>query len=212
MSTTRTQKALICRRKNIHSPVLTTFSHWNLREDSHSLKLILRWSYHQVELDEESKEYLTINTHQGLYWYNRLVFGITSASAIRRRSIDCQVLEGMQGTSCILDDIIIAGKNDQEHFDRLGKVLKRLQEHGLRANQEKCVFFQTKVTYCTHAWSRQGWTTQNTRENWWRCQCTKARECPTRSFITLVSYHKFLSNSQNKVNNGSGSQDVRRLS
>ena len=34
-----------------------------------------------------------------------------------------------------------------------------------------------------------------------------------RSFFTLVSYHhKFLSNSQNKVNNGSGSQNVRRLS
>ena len=32
-------------------------------------------------------------------------------------------------------------------------------------------------------------------------------------FFTLVNYHhKFLSNSQNKVNNGSGSQDVRRLS
>lgn len=34
-----------------------------------------------------------------------------------------------------------------------------------------------------------------------------------RSFFGLVNYHhKFLSNSQNEVNNGSGSQDVGRLS
>lgn len=187
VSNTRIQETLICRRKKIHSPVLTTFSHWNLQEHSHSLKLILRWSYHQMELDEESQEYLAINTHQGLYWYNRLVYEITSAPAIRQRSIDSQVLDGVQGTSCILDDIIITGKNDQEHLDRLEEVLKSLQEHGLRANQEKCEFFQTKETYCTHAWSSLGWTTQNTRENWCRCQCTKARECPTSSFIFWIS-------------------------
>ena len=144
--TTRTQETLICRRKNIHSPVLTTFSHWNLREESHSLKLIVRWPYHQMDLDEESQEYLTVNTHQGLYRYNRLVFGITSAAAIRQRSIDSQVLDGVRGTSCIPDDINITGENDQEHLDCLEGVPKRLQEHVLRANREKWEFFQTKVT------------------------------------------------------------------
>ena len=56
-------------------------------------KIDLRQAYHQMEVEEESEEYLTINTHQGLYRYNRLVFGITSAPAIWQRSID-QILEG----------------------------------------------------------------------------------------------------------------------
>ena len=56
-------------------------------------KIDLRQAYHQMEVEEESQEYLTINTHQGLYRYNRLVFGITSAPAIWQRSMD-QILEG----------------------------------------------------------------------------------------------------------------------
>lgn len=56
-------------------------------------KIDLRQAYHQIEVEEDSKKYLTINTHMGLFQYNRLVFGITSAPAIWQRTID-QRLEG----------------------------------------------------------------------------------------------------------------------
>ena len=42
----------------------------------------LRQAYHQLEMEEDSKKYLTINTHMGLLQYYRLVFDITSAPAI----------------------------------------------------------------------------------------------------------------------------------
>ena len=59
-----------------------------------------------MEVQEESQVSLTVNTHQGLYRCTRLICGITSAPAIWQRSMD-QILEG---TSCILDDMIITGK------------------------------------------------------------------------------------------------------
>ena len=40
-------------------------------------KIDLRQAYHQIEMEEDSKKYLAINTHMGLFQYNRLVFGIT---------------------------------------------------------------------------------------------------------------------------------------
>ena len=153
-----------------------------------------------MELDEDSQEYLTINTHQGLYRYNRLVFGITSAPAIWQRSID-QVLDGVGGTSCILDDIIITGKNDQEHLDHLEEVLKRLQEHGLRINREKCDFFQKKVTYCGHEVDRDG--LHKTQE---KIDAVVNAPRPenvqqVRSFLGLVNYyHKFLPNLATTLN------------
>jgi len=85
-------------------------------------KIDLRQAYHQLDMEEDSKEYLTINTHMGLFQYNRMVFGITSAPAIWQRTID-QVLEGTSDTSCILDDMIITGKDDAEHLANLEEVL-----------------------------------------------------------------------------------------
>ena len=44
-------------------------------------KLDLSQAYLQIRLDEKSSEYVTINTHQGLHWCNRLPFSVASAPA-----------------------------------------------------------------------------------------------------------------------------------
>ncbi|CAB4008082.1 Transposon Ty3-I Gag-Pol poly [Paramuricea clavata] len=45
-------------------------------------KLDLKWGYHQIELDEQSRELATFTTHDGLYRYKRLMFGISAAPEI----------------------------------------------------------------------------------------------------------------------------------
>ena len=61
----------------------------NLAGGKHFSKLDLRQAYHQMEVTTEaSKKFLTINTHKGLFQYNRLVFGISSCPAIWQRAMD----------------------------------------------------------------------------------------------------------------------------
>ena len=127
----------------------------NLSGGQHFSKLDLKQAYHQMEVTEESKKYLTINTHKGLFKYNRLVFGVTSSPAIWQRAID-QVLQGIPGTQCILDDMIITGRTDEEHLQNLKMVLQRLQDAGLKANREKCEFFKDRVQFCGHEIDKQG--------------------------------------------------------
>ena len=127
----------------------------NLAGGKHFSKLDLRQAYHQMEVTEESKKYLTINMHKGLFQYNRLVFGVTSSPAIWQRAID-QVLQGIPGTQCSLDDMIVSGKTDEEHLDNLESVLKRLPDAGLKANKEKCEFFRDRVQFCGHEINREG--------------------------------------------------------
>ena len=78
-------------------------------------KIDLSHAYQQVQLNEDSLKYLTINTHKGLYCYKRLSLGVSSAPAILQRTMD-QLLQGVKFTVCRLDDILISGGSPEEHF------------------------------------------------------------------------------------------------
>ncbi|XP_056647241.1 uncharacterized protein K02A2.6-like [Diorhabda sublineata] len=67
-------------------------------------------AYQQIELGNESKKLTTINTPKGLFSYNRLPFGIASAPAMFQRIME-QILAGLDGVVCFLDDILITGKS-----------------------------------------------------------------------------------------------------
>jgi hypothetical protein len=66
------------------------------------------------------------------------------------------VLQVIPGVQVMLDDMIITGKDDQEHFQNIDKVLARLEEYELRLNLDKCQFFQDSVTFCGHIIDRDG--------------------------------------------------------
>lgn len=121
----------------------------------HFTKLDLTQAYTQLKMDEESKPFLTVNTQRGLYAYNRLPYGVASAPSIFQCTMD-MVLQGLEGVVCYLDDILITGKDTNEHLKNLDSVLKRLEEHGLRLNKEKCSFFQNSVTYLGHVIDAEG--------------------------------------------------------
>ena len=88
-------------------------------------KLDLKWGYHQLELSEESRDITTFSTHAGLYRYKRLMFDITSAPGIYQHAIQ-QALHGCERVRNISDDIILHDKDDQQHDERLEKLLERL--------------------------------------------------------------------------------------
>ncbi|XP_064638260.1 uncharacterized protein K02A2.6-like [Lineus longissimus] len=101
-------------------------------------KLDLKHAYLQIELDEESKKYTTINTPRGLFQYNRLPFCVNSAPAIFQRIID-SVLSGLLYVVARMDGC------DEEHLKILNEVLRRLSEAGIKL--EKCVFLADSVIY-----------------------------------------------------------------
>ena len=92
----------------------------NLAGGKHFSKPDMHQAYHQMEVTEESKKYLTINMHKGLYQieYSRLVFSVTSCPGNWQRAIE-QVLEGVIDTQCILDDMIITGKKEMKSIWRI---------------------------------------------------------------------------------------------
>ena len=61
-----------------------------------------------------------------------------------------QLLQGVKFTVCRLDDILISGRSTEEHLEILEEVFQRLEEHGIRLNRAKCVFFQQGLEFLGH--------------------------------------------------------------
>ena len=118
-------------------------------------KLDLSKAYQQLLLEEESKGFTTITTHQGLYRYTRLPFGIASAPAVFQRTMDT-ILQGIPNVICYIDDILVTALTDEAHLCNLQEVLRRLEDHGFRVIRDKCAFMQLSVEYLGHRVNAQG--------------------------------------------------------
>lgn len=154
--------------------------------------LDLRQAYNQLPLDEEAKKMTVLNTHKGLFCFNRLPFGVSSAPAIFQRRMD-GLLGDIPGVQVYLDDIIIAEKRDD--LSRLKQVLERLREYGLRLHKGKCKFRQDEVTFLGHRIDAKGLRPKDDN-----VKAVVEAPAPTsvselKAFLGLVNYYgKFLPN------------------
>ena len=55
-----------------------------------------------------------------------------------------------------MDDILLSGKNDEEHLKTLEMVLQKLEMSGLRLNKNKCFFLEPEVTYLGQRINKHG--------------------------------------------------------
>ena len=154
--------------------------------------LDLSHAYLQLELEEESQELVTINTHKGLYKYKRLPFGVASAPAIFQRTMEA-TLQGLQMVCVYLDDILVSGKTQQEHLANLHEVLTRLESAGLRLKREKCTFCQSEVTYLGHIISADGLKPSPNKVKAVSNLPSPSKVSELKTFLGLVNYYaKFL--------------------
>ena len=67
-----------------------------------------------------------------------------------------QLLEGLEGVEVIMDDMLVWGENNEQHNERLIKLLERLRAIGLQLNKDKCKTGLTETPYIGHLLSEQG--------------------------------------------------------
>ncbi len=150
-------------------------------------KLDITKAFHQLELDEKSRSLTTITTHIGLFRYKRLHMGISCASEIFTETIR-RILEGCPGQLNMTDDVLVFGKNHEDHHQNLLKVLKCLEESGLTLNSAKCEFYKKELTFFGLRISADG--VAPTEE---RCRALHQAPAPTNakevlSFLGTVNF------------------------
>ena len=107
---------------------------------SYFAKMDASSGYWQVLVDEESANLLTFGTPFARYRFNRMPFGIKSASEVFQREVE-KIVKKVDGAVNAQDDIIVWGRTKQELKDRVRLLMKEIRLSGLKLNKKKCVFF-----------------------------------------------------------------------
>ena len=75
-------------------------------------------AYLQMEVEDDSKELVTINTHKGLFQYHRLPFRVKCAPGIFQEAMD-RMITGLEGCAAYLDDVIVLGPTPDCAWERI---------------------------------------------------------------------------------------------
>ena len=113
----------------------------------------LQNAYHQMPLHVESSDLTDFINHEKLFRFTRVPLGLASAAFQRMMS---QVLAGLKGVQCYLDDIMIYEETPETQEQRLKAVLHRLNNSGLKLNRSKCQFRKTELPFLGRVISASG--------------------------------------------------------
>ena len=112
--------------------------------------LDLTSGYYHIKLGNDSCAKTTFVTPFGNWEFNMVPFSLDQAPAYFQVLIS-MVLEGLSHFAiAYLDDIIIFGKNEEEHLQHLEVIFKRLREAGLKLKRSKCSFMKMHIEYLDH--------------------------------------------------------------
>lgn len=145
-------------------------------------KLDANSAYWQVPIKESDRKKTAFTTK---------AFGLCNAPATYSRIMNL-VLRGLNWDIVLafLDDIIVMGKNFQDHLLNLKEVLKQFQKYGLKLKPRKCELCRTKVKFLGRWIGEEGLQLMedNVQDvlNWPRPRNTKHVE----QFLGLVNYHR----------------------
>lgn len=114
-------------------------------------------AFFHIELDENSRHLTNFFAGHGIYRYKRLPFGLCNAPDIFQEVLQTVILADCEGVVNYLDDIMVFGKDKEEHDRNLAKVLANLKNHNVLINEEKSKFGQQSVEFLGFLVSSDGW-------------------------------------------------------
>lgn len=164
----------------------------NFKPGKRFCKLDLSQAYLQLELMPNYKKLTTISTHMGLFVWNRLPYGVSSAPGIFARVI-AGLFKDVPWMASFFDDSAITGDDDNELQERLEIVLQRLKEVGLVLKKKKCKLFVDTIDFLGYEISAEGIKIPEARTKAIQNLPTPTNVAEVKTFLGLVShYSKFV--------------------
>ncbi|KAL4084258.1 hypothetical protein QTP88_028083 [Uroleucon formosanum] len=113
--------------------------------------------FHQLKLNDNSKEITSFSTSTGHYQFTRLPFGLTNAPQNFQKVMN-KIMAGLtyRINCCYLDDCVCFGKTFEEHLNALEITFERLLKYKLKFSISKCKFGYTEIKLLGNIINGQG--------------------------------------------------------
>lgn len=158
---------------------------------SYYTTLDIKGAFHQIVLDEASRDFTAFTAGNFQYRWIRMPMGLASAPLTWQRAINTILTELIgNGVYVYLDDVIIYAKTKSEHDKILWKVMELLKSNNLQLKISKCIFYARQFDYLGHVITEDG-----IKANPKKIEVIKDYPRPTtvkhiQSFLGLCSYFR----------------------
>ena len=110
-------------------------------------KLDTKNGYWSIKLDEESSKLCTFQSPAGKYRFLRLPFGLSVSQDIFQSRMDMILAKVGDDVIGIAEDVVVYGRDIEEHDRNLHKLMKVAEEGGLVFRAENCCVRQHTISF-----------------------------------------------------------------
>jgi len=147
-------------------------------------------SFHQIELEKDSRHLTAFSTNKGHFQFKRLPFGLKISTNSFQRMLTI-ALTGLDASAFLyVDDIIVYGCSLNHHNSNLEKVFQRLQQYNLKLNPEKCNFLSEQVIYLGHLITANGIKTDPSKHKHILEYPIPKNADEVRRFVAFCNYYR----------------------
>ena len=175
----------IKRSRYVQAHIIEDFKYL-LRGCSVFSKMDLKAEHNQLSIDKETRKLPTFSTSWVNHRPKRLIFGVKSSQDL----FDRVMLQIFGNNSLCMnqrDDVILGGKDREDHNRTLEKILLRAKEYGVKFNWKKSEYGKTEITFFGHLFTPEGLKPDPKIEAVLNCKEPKSKE-EVRSFLGMTEY------------------------
>ncbi|XP_047987090.1 uncharacterized protein LOC125226951, partial [Leguminivora glycinivorella] len=152
-------------------------------------KLDLKMAYFWIPMNKEDAQKTSIITPFGLFKFNSMTFGLRNSSQTFQRFMH-DVLRGIDGCFCFVDDLLLSSYNEEEHKTLLRQVLERLDKYGVTLNVDKCEFGRRKINFLGYEVSSDGISPTQERIQAISNYPKPKTVCELRRFLGMLNFYR----------------------
>ena len=153
--------------------------------------LDLKSGYHQIEMFPADIPKTAFITQFGLFEWKVMPMGLCSAPGTFQRLMDT-LMTGLTWKSVLvyLDDLIIFGRDYEEHYARLEEVLQRIRQANLKLSPKKCHLLKHRILYLGHSIENGKISPDPEKTRLVDTYPVPRNVKDIRSFVSLASYYR----------------------